>query len=126
MTTPPADPVDHLAAGTLLDGRYEILRPLGTGGMGTVYLARHRQMDRLSAVKVLHPSLAGDREALDRFAHEARNASRISHPNVCAVYDFGNTPGGGGYLAMELVEGRTLGAVLREQGALPPHRTASS
>ena len=125
MTTPPADPVDHLAAGTLLDGRYEILRPLGTGGMGTVYLARHRQMDRLSAVKVLHPSLAGDREALDRFAHEARNASRISHPNVCAVYDFGNTPGGGGYLAMEFVEGRTLGAVLREQGALLPYRTAS-
>ena len=125
MTTPPADPVDHLAAGTLLDGRYEILRPLGTGGMGTVYLARHRQMDRLSAVKVLHPSLAGDREALERFAHEARNTSRISHPNVCAVYDFGSTPGGGGYLAMEFVEGRTLGAVLREQGALPPHRTAS-
>jgi serine/threonine protein kinase len=125
MTNPPADPVDHLAAGTLLDDRYEIVRPLGTGGMGTVYLARHRQMDRLSAVKVLHPSQAGDREALDRFAREARNASRINHPNVCAVYDFGTTPGGGGYLAMEFVEGRTLGSILREQGALPPRRVAN-
>jgi serine/threonine-protein kinase len=93
--------------------------------MGAVYLARHRHMERLCAVKVLHAKLSDDREALERFTREARNASRIGHPNVCTVYDFGKTPDGLVYLAMEYVEGRTLGSILAERGTLSPRRAAS-
>lgn len=119
MTSPPPD---QPAPGSVLADRYEILRRLGSGGMGVVYLARHRLMERLCAIKVLHPTHAGDAEALVRFTAEARNASRILHPNVCAVYDFGTAPDGAVYLAMEYVEGRTLGAIVAEQGPLPLDR----
>jgi serine/threonine-protein kinase len=127
VTTPPpaAGPADRLEAGTILSDRYEVLRRLGTGAMGAVYLARHRHMERLCAIKVLHAKLSDDREALERFTREARNASRIGHPNVCTVYDFGRTPDGLVYLAMEYVEGRTLGSILAERGSLSPRRAAS-
>ncbi len=92
--------------------------------MGTVYLARHLEMDRLCAVKVLHPRLSQDGEARARFAQEARNASRINHPNVCTVYDYGTSSEGLVYIVMEYIEGRTLGAVLTERGTLPLHRAA--
>jgi len=117
MTTPPEATSEPLEPGMLVAGRYEIVRRLGTGGMGTVYLARHREMDRMCALKVLHPSLAGDREALERFGREARNASRIAHANVCTIYDFGAD--GLVYLVMEYVDGRSLGSVLLERGSLP-------
>jgi hypothetical protein len=117
----PSQPVP----GSVLADRFEILRSLGSGGMGAVYLARHRLMERLCAIKVLHPALARDEESLQRFLAEARNASRILHPNVCAVYDCGTTPEGTVYLAMEYVEGRSLGAILAEQGALPLDRAAA-
>jgi tRNA A-37 threonylcarbamoyl transferase component Bud32 len=113
---------DQLTPGTILADRYEIIRRLGAGGMGTVYLARHRLMDRLCAVKVLAPSQHRDQEALHRFTREAQNASRIVHPCVCTVYDFGTTDDGVAYLAMEYLEGRTLGAILTEQKRLPLDR----
>jgi len=115
---------DSLSPGSTLAERYEIQRRLGTGGMGTVYLARHREMDRLCAVKVLHPRLSQDAEARARFAQEARNASRINHPNVCTVYDYGTSPEGLVYLVMEYVEGRTLGSILTERGTLALHHAA--
>jgi hypothetical protein len=115
----------HLAEGSVLADRYEIIERLGAGGMGAVYLARHLLMERLCAIKVLHPALARDPEALQRFTSEARNASRIHHPNVCTVYDFGATPDGTVYLAMEYVDGRSLGTILAEQGALPVQRAAA-
>jgi serine/threonine-protein kinase len=119
MTLPPEADSEHLETGALVAGRYEIVRRLGTGGMGTVYLARHREMDRACALKVLHPTQAGDREALERFGREARNASRIAHPNVCTIFDFGTTADGLVYLVMEYVDGRSLGSILVERGALP-------
>ena len=120
MTAPSPD---QLAPGTILADRYEIIRRLGAGGMGAVYLARHRLMDRLCAVKVLAPGQHRDQEALHRFTREAQNASRIVHPNVCTVYDFGTTPDEGvAYLAMEYLEGRTLGQILAEQKRLPLDR----
>jgi len=113
---------DQLAPGAILADRYEIIRRLGAGGMGTVYLARHQLMDRLCALKVLPPGQHRDREALQRFTREAQNASRIVHPYVCTVYDFGTTDDGVAYLAMEYLEGRTLGAILAGQPRLPLDR----
>ena len=113
---------DQLAPGAILADRYEIIRRLGAGGMGAVYLARHQLMDRLCALKVLPPGQHRDREALQRFTREAQNASRIVHPHVCTVYDFGTTEDGVAYLAMEYLEGRTLGAILAEQPRLPLDR----
>jgi serine/threonine protein kinase len=117
-----SSPDQRLAPGAILAERYEIIERLGAGGMGTVYLARHRLMDRLCALKVLPPGHHRDAEALERFTREARNASRMVHPNVCTVYDFGTTGEGVAYLAMEYLEGRTLGAILSEQGRLPLDR----
>jgi serine/threonine-protein kinase len=76
-------------------------------------------MGRLSAIKVMGTGMSHDPEAISRFNREAANASRINHPNVCAVYDFGETEDGTIYLAMEFVEGRTLSSLLKETGPLP-------
>jgi serine/threonine-protein kinase len=119
----PGDPGDPFI-GKILADRYRVLRTLGEGGMGRVYLAEHVRMGRLSAVKVMSPALAPTPEAISRFNREASNASRINHPNVAAIYDFGETEDGTLYLAMEYVEGKTLTAILRESGPLVPVRAA--
>jgi serine/threonine-protein kinase len=108
--------------GAVIADRYHILQRLGAGGMGRVYLAEHVKMGRRCAIKVLHPAMAGDADAVARFNREAANASRIDHPNVAAIYDFGETPEGLLYLAMQYVEGVTLTQVMRENGVLPPLR----
>jgi serine/threonine-protein kinase len=111
--------------GQLVGERYQVERRLGEGGMGEVYLARHILMDRACALKVMSPALSRDSDAVTRFNREATSASRISHPNVCAVYDFGLTSEGLVYLAMEYVEGRTLTAVLEESGPMALPRAAA-
>lgn len=88
-------------------GPYEILSPLGAGGMGEVYRARDGRLDREVAIKVLPSHLASDAAALARFEHEARSVAALSHPNILAIHDFGN-PGGIVYAVMELLEGATL------------------
>jgi serine/threonine protein kinase len=110
--------------GQLVGERYQVERRLGQGGMGEVYLARHVLMGRPCALKVMNQTLSRDPDAVSRFNREATNASRISHPNVCTVYDFGLTPDGLVYLAMEFVEGRALSAVLDDSGPLPVQRAA--
>jgi serine/threonine-protein kinase len=110
--------------GQLVGERYQVERRLGQGGMGEVYLARHVLMGRPCALKVMNQALSRDPDAVSRFNREATNASRISHPNVCTVYDFGLTPDGMVYLAMEFVEGRALSAVLDDSGPLPVQRAA--
>jgi serine/threonine protein kinase len=110
--------------GTIIADRYHVLRKLGEGGMGTVYLAEHVKMGRKSAVKVMNPGMVNDTDAISRFNREAANASKISHANVAAVYDFGETSDGLIYLAMEFVEGPPLTKVIEESGALPPLRAA--
>ncbi|MGE3618723.1 MAG: serine/threonine-protein kinase [Gemmatimonadales bacterium] len=114
----PLPPAGGGLVGQVLADRYRIERKLGEGGMGEVYLAEHVLMGRPSAVKVMSPSLTRDPEAVGRFNREATNASRISHPNVCAIYDFGLTTDGVLYLAMEYLEGRTLSQALAA-GPLP-------
>jgi serine/threonine protein kinase len=110
--------------GSIVADRYHILKKLGEGGMGTVYLAEHVKMGRKSAVKVMNPGMGEDPDAISRFNREAANASKISHPNVAAVYDFGETSDGLIYLAMEFIEGPSLTKVIQDHGALPPERAA--
>jgi eukaryotic-like serine/threonine-protein kinase len=110
--------------GSIIAERYHILRKLGEGGMGRVYLAEHVKMGRKSALKVLHPGMVKNIDAITRFNREAANASRITHANVAAVYDFGETPDGLIYLAMEYVEGVPLTKIVADNGPLPPHRAA--
>jgi serine/threonine protein kinase len=110
--------------GSVIAERYHVLKKLGEGAMGQVYLAEHVKMKRQSAVKVMNPALVHDADAIGRFNREAANASRIDHPNVAAIYDFGETTDGLVYLAMQYIEGETLTNVVRGGGALPPSRAA--
>jgi len=105
-------------SGITLDGRYALIKQLGDGGMGQVYLAHHGALDREVAVKVLHTWLASERRYRQRFLREARAASRIKHPNVVELLDFGTTPNDSVYLVMELLRGRDLKAVLKEEGPM--------
>jgi eukaryotic-like serine/threonine-protein kinase len=108
-----------LVAGTKL-GPYEIVAPLGAGGMGEVYRARDSRLGREVAIKVLPSSLSGDPERLRRFEQEARAASALNHPNILSVYDVG-THNGAPYLVTELLEGATLRDRLRS-GAMHPRK----
>ena len=105
-----------LEAGTRL-GPYEILSPLGAGGMGEVYRARHTKLGRDVAIKVLPDEMAADPERLQRFEREARTASSLNHPNIVTIHDI-DEQDGTRYIAMELVEGKTLGNRLGE-GPVP-------
>jgi eukaryotic-like serine/threonine-protein kinase len=105
-----------LASGTKL-GPYEIVAPLGAGGMGEVYRARDTRLDRTVAIKILPTHLSDNPEAKDRFDREARAISSLSHPNICHLYDVG-AQDGTNYLVMEYLEGETLADRLRK-GPLP-------
>jgi serine/threonine protein kinase len=119
-----ASPASDLVGQVVAD-RYHVVKKLGEGGMGQVYLAEHVKMGRRSAIKVMNPAMVHDPDAVARFNREASNASRITHPNVCAIYDFGETPDGLIYLAMEFIEGEPLTDLLEREGALPvPRATA--
>ncbi|MFJ9086516.1 Stk1 family PASTA domain-containing Ser/Thr kinase [Streptomyces sp. NPDC102384] len=105
--------------GHVLDGRYRVDARIAVGGMATVYRAVDTRLDRVLALKVMHPSLAADASFVDRFIREAKSVARLSHPNVVGVFDQG-TDGAYVYLAMEYVAGCTLRDVLRDRGALRP------
>src|SRR5512134_968156 len=106
-----------LSAGSRL-GSYEILSPLGAGGMGEVYRAKDAKLGREAAVKVLPEALAADPERRQRFEQEARSASALNHPNILTIYDIGQT-NGTVYIAMELVEGKTLRELVVSGEPLP-------
>jgi predicted Ser/Thr protein kinase len=110
--------------GQVIADRYHIVRKLGEGGMGAVYLGEHVKMGRRSAIKVMAQAMSNDPEAVGRFNREAANASKLSHPNICQVYDFGETSDGLIYLAMEYIDGKPLNALVDAEGALPPARAA--
>src|SRR5215472_7763935 len=107
-----------LAAGSKL-GPYEIIAPLGAGGMGEVYRARDPRLGRDVAIKIL-PSEVDNAELLARFEQEARAASALNHPNIITIYEVGNADGSA-YIAMELVSGSSL-RELAAGGALPTRR----
>jgi eukaryotic-like serine/threonine-protein kinase len=108
-----------LAAGTVL-GPYEILGPIGAGGMGEVFRVRDTRLGRDVALKILPTTFAADQDRLRRFEQEARSAAALNHPNILAVHDIG-TADGAPYVVSELLEGRTLRQVL-EGGALTPRK----
>lgn len=112
--------------GEVLDGKYHIEKQLGTGGMGTVFIARHLHTKRQVAIKVIAPELAGNKEFLERFRREAAAAGRLRHSNIVNVTDFGIAHHQGdqmAYLVMELLEGMTLKAFLKDQNQLPLNLT---
>ncbi|HEY6930098.1 MAG TPA: protein kinase [Thermoanaerobaculia bacterium] len=111
-----------LLAGSKL-GPYEILAPLGAGGMGEVYRARDPRLGRDVAIKVLPASFSSDPERLHRFEQEARSASALNHPGIVTIYEIGQA-NSFSYIAMELVQGRTLREVIAE-GAIPTKRLLS-
>ncbi|MEU3944991.1 Stk1 family PASTA domain-containing Ser/Thr kinase [Streptomyces sp. NPDC029526] len=115
MDTTLQDPL----VGQVLDGRYRVEARIAVGGMATVYRAVDTRLDRVLALKVMHPALAADASFVERFIREAKSVARLAHPNVVQVFDQG-TDGAYVYLAMEYIAGCTLRDVLRERGALQP------
>ena len=108
---------------TVFNGRYELHRRLGRGGMAEVSLARDQLLDRPVAIKVLFPEFATDPAFVERFRREATRAANLNHPNIVGVYDWG-TAEGTYFIVMEYVDGRTLAEILRSEGPLHPDRVA--
>ena len=106
--------------GELIDGRYQLLRQIGTGGMASIYEGFDTRLDRKVAVKIMHPHLAQDEQFVERFIREAKAAAALSHPNIVAVQDQGWNQSGtpAVFIVMEMVEGHTLRDYLNEQGRL--------
>ena len=111
--------------GRTLDEKYSVEERLGAGGMGAVYRARHLEMDRPVAIKVLHQRFVEDEAARSRFQIEARAAVMLQHSNAVSVTDFGQTSEGCVYIVMELLEGRTLREILSREGPIETARAIS-
>ncbi|MFO7177456.1 MAG: serine/threonine-protein kinase [Pseudomonadota bacterium] len=115
-------PAPDALIGTVVSGRYRVIRLLGEGGMGQVYLAEHVAIERSIALKVLRAEYSRKSEMVSRFRQEAKSASRIEHPNVLDVFDFGQLDDGRFFLAMEYLEGRDLADEMAEQRLIDPAR----
>src|SRR5919202_6199085 len=102
---------------TLFDGRYRILRKLGSGGMANVYLAEDEDLGRRVAIKILNERYANDELFTERFRREAKSAAALSHPNIVSIYDRGEADGTP-YIAMEVIEGRSLKELVLARGPL--------
>ncbi len=103
-------------------GQYRLIRPLGAGGMGEVYLAEHRMLKRPCAVKLIHPDRAGDPHALARFEREVRLTAQLSHWNTIEIFDYGRTDDGIFFYVMEYLPGLSLEDLLKRHGPLPAGR----
>jgi eukaryotic-like serine/threonine-protein kinase len=110
--------VSDTLIGTVFDGRYKIVRKLGTGGMADVYLAEDQELGRRVAIKILNDRHAADDQFVERFRREAKNAAGLSHPNIVSVYDRG-TAEGTYYIAMEYLDGRSLKELIVSRGPAP-------
>jgi eukaryotic-like serine/threonine-protein kinase len=111
----------EVAGNTLIDGRYRVLRRIGSGGMADVYCAEDSHLGRQVAIKVLHRRFAQDQEFVERFRREAKSAAGLNHPNVVGVFDRGEHEGTY-YIAMELLDGRTLKDIVGADAPLPQER----
>jgi beta-lactam-binding protein with PASTA domain/tRNA A-37 threonylcarbamoyl transferase component Bud32 len=111
-------PTSDTLINTLFDGRYRIVRKLGSGGMANVYLAEDEELGRRVAIKILNERYANDDLFIERFRREAKSAAALSHPNIVSVYDRGEAEGTY-YIAMEVIEGRSLKELIMTRGPLP-------
>jgi serine/threonine-protein kinase len=110
--------VSDTLIGSLFDGRYQVVRKLGAGGMANVYLAEDQELGRRVAIKILNDRHAGDEQFVERFRREAKNAAALSHPNIVSIYDRGEAEGTY-YIAMEYLEGRSLKELIVSRGPAP-------
>jgi serine/threonine protein kinase/CheY-like chemotaxis protein len=116
------DKYGELQNGTMFAERYQVMSALGRGSTGVIYKALHTLLNRMVALKVLHPQLLKEPESVARFSREAQAVSTLSHPNIIAVHDFGITSGGLPYLVMDFADGPTLGERIRDGGPLHPRK----
>jgi serine/threonine protein kinase/tetratricopeptide (TPR) repeat protein/TolB-like protein len=119
QTAGASDPSTSLEEGVVLGGRYQIMKRLGEGGMGAVYKARDHELDRLVALKVIRPELAGHPDILRRFKQELILARQVTHKNVVRIFDLGSADGRK-FITMDFIPGRDLKSILVERGKLPP------
>ncbi len=106
----------------ILNGQFQILQKIGSGGMGAVYKALQPAMNRMVAVKILHPKLANRKDLVSRFRREARAMSHLTHPNTVKVYLYGELEDGSLYIVMEFLEGKNLNQTVRSEGPMPMER----
>ncbi len=108
--------------GELIDNKYQVLSFVGSGGMSSVYKVKHMLLNKTLALKMIHPHLTSDKESLARFQREAEATSRLDHPNVVKVYEFGITKDDNPYIVMDFIEGITLAQAISEDSKLNPER----
>ena len=106
----------------ILQGQFQILQKIGSGGMGSVYKALQPAMNRMVAVKILHPKLANRKDLVSRFRREARAMSHLTHPNTVKVYLYGELEDGSLYIVMEFLEGKNLNQTVRSEGPMTIER----
>ena len=117
-----APPQDPFIGRDILNGQFQILQKIGSGGMGSVYKALQPAMNRMVAVKILHPKLANRKDLVSRFRREARAMSHLTHPNTVKVYLYGELEDGSLYIVMEYMEGKNLNQTVRAEGPMPLER----
>ncbi len=115
-------PADPFIGRDILNGQFQILQKIGSGGMGAVYKALQPEMNRMVGVKILHPKLANRKDLVSRFRREARAMSQLTHPNTVKVFMFGELDDGSLYIIMEFLEGRNLNQTVRAEGPFPMER----
>jgi serine/threonine-protein kinase len=117
-----APPQDPFIGRQILNGSFHVLQKIGSGGMGAVYKASQPEMNRMVAVKILHPKLNTRKDLVSRFRREARAMSQLTHPNTVKVFMFGELEDGALYIIMELLEGKNLNQTVRTEGPFPMQR----
>jgi serine/threonine-protein kinase len=115
-------PADPFIGRDILNGQFQILQKIGSGGMGAVYKALQPEMNRMVGVKILHPKLANRKDLVSRFRREARAMSQLTHPNTAKVFLYGELEEGSLYIIMEFLEGKNLNQTVRTEGPFPVER----